>query len=151
MPTDNIHGTVVALADATGAPQGVLLRGPSGSGKSDLALRLIDAGAVLVADDRVDLSAVSNVLWAAVPAPLAGLLEVRGVGVLRVPHLSPIPVAAVIDLVSPGDVARLPPPETIDLLDIAVPCFRLAAFEASTVAKVRAVLAVVKAPEKVIR
>ena len=73
-----VHGTCIAIDGA-----GVLLRGPSGCGKSDLALRLIDGGAVLVADDRVSLEARAGDLVASAPDALAGLLEVRGVGIER--------------------------------------------------------------------
>ncbi len=73
---------------------GVLLLGPSGSGKSDLLLRLLDRGFTLVADDRVDL--VSGV--ASVPAALAGLLEVRGLGVVHLPYVASAPVVLAVAL-----------------------------------------------------
>ena len=85
--------------------QGVLLLGPSGSGKSDLLLRLLDRGFALVADDRVEL--VDGI--ASSPAPLAGLLEVRGLGVMRLPHVASVPVALAVEL-GAGD--RLPQPQT---------------------------------------
>ncbi len=88
--------------------QGVLLLGPSGSGKSDLLLRLLDRGFDLVADDRVDLA--DGV--ASAPAALAGLLEVRGLGVLRWPHLASAPVALAVELAA-GE--RLPHPERHDV------------------------------------
>jgi HPr Serine kinase C-terminal domain len=72
-----VHGTVVAIDGG-----GVLLRGPSGRGKSDLALRLIDAGARLVADDQVLLQRSGMQVLARAPAVLAGLLEIRGVGIV---------------------------------------------------------------------
>ncbi len=80
---------------------GVLLIGPSGSGKSDLLLRLLDRGFALVADDRVDLDAGV----ASAPAALAGLLEVRGLGLLHLPYVTTAPVALAILL---GQGARLP-------------------------------------------
>ena len=85
--------------------QGVLLLGPSGSGKSDLLLRLLDHGFALVADDRVDLSDG----MASAPPALAGLLEVRGLGVVRLPHLACVPVALAVEL---GAGERLPLPST---------------------------------------
>lgn len=83
--------------------KGVLLLGPSGSGKSDLLLRLLDRGFALVADDRVDLA--DGV--ASAPAALAGLLEVRGLGVVRLPHISSARLALAVEL---GAGERMPGP-----------------------------------------
>lgn len=83
---------------------GVLLVGPPGSGKSDLLLRLIDRGFMLVADDRVDILAGH----ASAPPALAGLLEVRGLGLMRLPSAGATPLALVVDL--EGPVPRLPEP-----------------------------------------
>ncbi|MDE0940637.1 MAG: HPr kinase/phosphatase C-terminal domain-containing protein, partial [Pirellulales bacterium] len=76
-----VHATCVAIGEV-----GVLLRGPSGSGKSDLALRLIEGGAKLVADDQVVLSEVAGSLLASAPAALRGKIEVRGCGILDIPY-----------------------------------------------------------------
>lgn len=127
-----IHGTCVLVSDI-----GVLLRGASGSGKSDVALRLIDGGARLIADDRVELRMDQGRLMATAPAALAGLLEVRGVGILRVPAAGEAEVGLVVDLVAPETVERLPDPGHAPLLDTAVPRLALAPFEASTPAKLR--------------
>jgi HPr kinase/phosphorylase len=83
---------------------GVLLIGPSGSGKSDLALRLLGRGFTLVADDRVDIE--DSI--AAAPAGLAGLLEVRGLGIVRLPFAATARLALVADLGGTGE--RLPAP-----------------------------------------
>jgi serine kinase of HPr protein (carbohydrate metabolism regulator) len=134
-----LHGTCVELRGA-----GVLLLGPPGCGKSDLALRLIDAGARLVADDLVELHRRGRGLIAAlpgaVPAALRGRLEVRGVGILPVPARRKSPLRLVVELVRPSEVERLPAPATKRLLGIDVPCLRLAPFEASAAAKLRLVL-----------
>ncbi|ACJ00237.1 HPr kinase/phosphorylase [Rhodospirillum centenum] len=147
-----IHATCVSVSGA-----GVLIRGPSGAGKSDLALRLVDAGALLVADDVVELTpgdshndSNSNSdntsgaggqaarLLARAPAALAGLLEVRGVGILPVPHLDAVTLALVADLLPPGRPAeRLPEPATVTLAGVALPRIALAPFEVSAVAKLR--------------
>jgi HPr kinase/phosphorylase len=129
-----IHATCVAVDGA-----GVLIRGPSGSGKSDLALRLIDAGAVLVADDRVLLTpgAPGGPPAAAPPPALAGRIEVRGIGIVALPHLASAPLALVVDLVAPHAVERLPEPGRAALCGAALPRIALAPFEASAVAKVR--------------
>lgn len=133
LPT--IHATAVALGD-----RAVLLLGPPGSGKSDLALRLIEAGWVLVADDRVVLSRRSATLIAASPGSLAGLLEVRGVGICRVPFLAEASVALAVQLVSPAAVDRLPQAHTTTFLDVSIPLINMASFEASAPAKLRLAL-----------
>lgn len=96
---------------------GVLLIGPAGSGKSDLALRLLGRGFRLVADDRVDIADG----LASPPASLAGLLEVRGLGIVRLPYAVSVRLALVVEL---GPAAeRLPMPEHHTGLDL--PLIRL--------------------------
>ena len=120
---------------------GVLLRGPSGSGKSDLALRLIDGGARLVADDGVELRREGERLLARLPpsAPdsVRGRIEVRGLGILPAPAAAEAPLDLVIDLVAADAVERLPEPMTAELLGVALPLLRLCAEEPSVAAKVR--------------
>lgn len=127
-----VHGTCIELAGT-----GVLLRGPSGSGKSDLALRLLDRGARLVADDRVDLHAADGTLSARAPEPIAGLVEVRGLGIITVPTVTEVRLGLVVDLVAPAAVERLPEPKTCTFLGIHLPLVQLAPFEASAAAKLR--------------
>lgn len=128
-----IHGTCVLLSGL-----GVLLRGPSGSGKSDLALRLIDGGARLVADDQVELDRDGQELRARAPHPLAGLIEVRGVGLMPMDAVEDAPVGLVVDLLpAAGDAERLPEVETTELLGVAVRRLTLHAFHASAAAKLR--------------
>ena len=127
-----IHATCVEIAGT-----GVLLRGESGSGKSDLALRLIDAGARLVADDRTNLVRDGDRVFASAPREIAGLLEVRGLGVVRHPAVASGPVGLVVDLVPTARVQRMPVPRLEDLLGLAVPAMDLAPFEAGAAAKVR--------------
>ncbi|UEM23296.1 aldolase [Skermanella mucosa] len=136
-----IYGTCVALSGF-----GVLLRGPSGSGKSDLALRLIDGGARLVADDQVELSLdAAGRVMARAPKPLAGLLEVRGIGILPVDAVRAAPVGLVVDLGDDDRIERLPEVETCPLLDRPIRRVALAPFHASTPAKVRLAAARLKA------
>jgi HPr kinase/phosphorylase len=128
----NLHATCVAFDGA-----GVLLIGESGSGKSDLALRAIDAGAVLVADDRVELRRDGERLIASAPAPLVGLIEIRGVGIIQQPHATSAPVRLVVALCAPAAVPRLPEPDAIDYLGVVSPKLFLAPFESSAVIKLR--------------
>ncbi len=101
--SETVHATAV-LAGA----HGLLIRGPSGAGKSMLAAQLIGRGAWLVADDRVHLSACHGRLIASAPAPAAGRLELRGRGILLVPHEQGAVIRLVIDLVEVADLERLP-------------------------------------------
>ena len=143
-----IHASCVLLARA-GEPfdappdSGILILGPSGAGKSDLALRLIDRGALLVSDDGTELFAREDHLCARAPAALAGLLEVRGLGIVELPHVAEARLALVIELVATGDTERLPEPERYkppaDLQirpEFRPPLLRLTAREASAPAKV---------------
>jgi HPr kinase/phosphorylase len=127
-----IHATAVALDGV-----GVLLRGPSGSGKSDLALRLIDGGARLIADDQTVIVRRGDRLYAAPPAAIAGRLEVRGLGIMAVDFAPDTPVTAVFDLVPQQAIERLPEPLTVELLGIRLPLARLDPAAASAAAKVR--------------
>lgn len=148
IPRSNIHASCVVLAragDAFGAPRdaGVLILGESGAGKSDLALRLIAMGAMLVADDRCDLFVSSDVLRAAVPRTLAGMIEVRGVGIVHLPWQPDARIALAARLADPLAIQRLAepakyhPPPPLELLEENLPHeILLAPFEASAPAKV---------------
>lgn len=132
-----VHATSVEIGG-----HAVLIRGPSGSGKSDLALRLIDSGAMLVADDQTRLATENGRLFASSPPTIAGMMEVRGLGLVRLAHRDRVPVALVVDLVDGREVERLPEPMMTAFQGIRVPKVALAAFEASTPAKVRLAVAV---------
>ena len=141
-PPLNIHASCVALS-VDGAWRGVLLRGPSGAGKSDLAIRLIEGGARLVADDRTDLMPEGHDLVARPPAVLSGLIEVRGIGILRLHAdqvLAAAPVALIVDLVPATAVERMPETLFETLCGVRIPLCQLTAFEASTPAKIRLAL-----------
>src|SRR5579883_303036 len=130
-----IHGTCVAIDGV-----GVLLRGPSGSGKSDLAARLIDGGARLVADDQTELRLVAGALRMSPPRTIAGLIELRGIGILPAPSVGSAVLRLVVDLVPPERLERLPEPQRCELLGVSVPLIALAPFEASAPAKLRLAL-----------
>ena len=127
-----VHATAVAINGGA-----VLLRGPPGCGKSDLALRLIDGGARLIADDQAVLLRRDNRIQVRAPATIVGLLEVRGVGILRLDTLDGAPLALMVDLVPAAQVERLPEPQWETVLGLAVPLIALAPFEASAAAKLR--------------
>ena len=130
-----IHASCVALQD-----RGVLLRGAPGAGKSDLALRLIEGGARLVADDQVALRSSADGLLAAAPSRIAGLLEVRGIGIVSMEFVSQCPISLVVDLAAPHAIERMPEAATVDLCGHRIVLLSLAPFEASTPAKVRLAL-----------
>ncbi len=134
-PTEQLHASAVAIDD-----RGVLLLGPSGAGKSDLALRLIDGGAVLIADDRVDLDVRQGDVRLSGPANLAGLMEVRGVGIVRMPFATKVSLSLVVDLVKPEVMERLPDRLTVDFMGVAVRRIALDPFQASAPAKIRLAL-----------
>ena len=133
-----IHASCVAIAG-----RGVLIEGPSGSGKSDLALRLIDRGARLVSDDYCRLSVRSNTLLATAPVTIAGKLEIRGLGIVEVPHDDSAPIALLVTLGAAAD--RRPEraaPRTF--LGIAVPAMvAMDGREASAAIKVERALSMV--------
>ncbi|MGF1606391.1 MAG: HPr kinase/phosphorylase [Rhodothalassiaceae bacterium] len=130
------HATAVALAG-----RAVLLTGPSGAGKSDLALRLIDRGAVLVADDYVELRRDGASVRVQAPAAIAGRLEVRGLGLICVPYRASAPLAMIADLLPRQRIERLPQPASRDILATPVPVYRFDAFDVSAAMKVELALA----------
>src|SRR6267142_6908670 len=111
-----LHATAVAIDG-----RAILLRGASGSGKSDLALRLIDAGARLVADDQSELWRQGAAIIVRAPSAIAGLIEIRGIGIFRVDTVEEAPLALVADLKAPELIERLPPPATERIFDLDLP------------------------------
>lgn len=125
------HGTIVDIAGA-----GVLLRGEAGSGKSDLALRLIDRGATLVADDRYELRSSGRGIVACAPDSLYGLLEVRGLGIQSVPAIKTTVLKLVVDLVAGDRIPRLPSKQKTDIAGKKITVMLLNAFEHSAPIKI---------------
>ena len=137
-----VHATCVALRRGR-TWRAVLLRGPSGAGKSDLALRLIETGWRLVADDQTELSRQGKAVVATAPARIAGLIEARGIGIVKVGRdqlVRRAAVALLVDLVQPQRIERLPEPAREKILGIDLPVVSLAPFEASAPAKLRLAL-----------
>jgi serine kinase of HPr protein (carbohydrate metabolism regulator) len=133
-----IHASCVAIGGL-----GILILGPSGSGKSDLALRLIDRGAILVSDDYTQLVVLKEALFASPPPNIAGKMEVRGVGIIEREFLPQAQVALTIDLEMKPE--RLPRPETRDFLGVPIPVIAINPFEASAPIKVELALSRLKA------
>jgi serine kinase of HPr protein (carbohydrate metabolism regulator) len=127
-----LHATLIARRTG-GAWRGVLLRGPSGAGKSSLALRAMSAGFRLVADDRVIVWRSGAAVFGRAPETLAGLLEVRGVGVVASSApLRMCQIALLADLVgSQDDVERVPERRIEALFRVDLPCMDLFPFDAA--------------------
>jgi serine kinase of HPr protein (carbohydrate metabolism regulator) len=115
---ETVHGTAVLVG-----AHGLLIRGPSGSGKSMLAASLIGGGARLVADDQVFLAACHGRIVATGPATLAGKLELRGRGILAVPHERSAVIRLIVDLLDQPEVERLPEQNelTAAILGVSLP------------------------------
>jgi serine kinase of HPr protein (carbohydrate metabolism regulator) len=134
LSSETLHASCVAKDG-----RAVLISGRSGSGKSDLALRLVDRGAVLVSDDYTVVRRVSGRLLARAPANIEGRMEVRGLGILPFPHESDMPVCLFVDLNL--EVVRMPEPrEPIWIAGVQVPVVALNALEASAPIKVEVAL-----------
>ncbi len=129
----NIHATCINYRD-----NGILFIGPSGSGKSDLALRMMmNKGARLVADDRTDIEKKCGRLYASCPQNISGMLEVRGIGLC---HFDPCPFVFVdlaVELVPAGEkIERLPEAQTAEFCGVKIPKIRLHGFEISAIDKI---------------
>jgi serine kinase of HPr protein (carbohydrate metabolism regulator) len=130
----NVHATLI---DYNG--KGILLTGKSGSGKSDVALRMImDKGAKLVGDDRIILHRDGNVIFGKAPDVLAKKLEVRNVGIIEIENITDeIEVCLCVELCKDKtSLDRLPQNKCIDILGVDIPQIELYPFEVSTIHKI---------------
>jgi serine kinase of HPr protein (carbohydrate metabolism regulator) len=138
--SERVHASAIAIGG-----RAVLIGGRSGTGKSDLALRLIDRGAALISDDYCDVRRVTGRARASAPATILGKIELRGVGIVELASEQDVPVALFVDLDRMPE--RMPEPgETIRLAGIAVPVLRLAGLEASAPLKVEQALRLIGLP-----
>lgn len=140
-----VHGTTLRIGGS-----GVLLLGPPGAGKSDLALRLIDQPghglgdaplpACLVSDDQTVVECRGEALFASPPPALAGLIEVRGLGILKVGHCSPVRLALAVRLTTAATVERMPElaKSRFQLLGTGLPMVLIDPTQPSAAARVRA-------------
>ncbi len=139
-PVQPLHATAVAQWEAGRGWRAILISGPPGAGKSDLALRLIGRGWRLVADDSVHVFASGDALYATAPDTIAGRMEARGVGIIGAGTRGVVRLVLAVDLGGPAP-DRLPETGTRVLAGLALPQLRLAGFEASAVEKVAAAIA----------
>ena len=130
LSSDTLHASTIAIDG-----RAVMISGRSGSGKSDLALRLIDRGFTLVSDDQTIVRRNGNRLVATAPATIAGKLEIRGIGIVELPAASNVPVALIVEL---GDeLTRLPEDgREREILGVPVPVISIDSQTASAAAKV---------------
>lgn len=130
LSSETVHASSVAMDG-----RAVLITGPSGSGKSDLSLRLLDRGFILVSDDQTIVRRDGNRLIATAPANIAGKLEVRGIGIVEMAHAADVPVALLVELTS--DIQRLPDDSRErPVLGVSIPLVSVDALTASAPSKV---------------
>ena len=130
LSTETLHASTVAING-----RAVVISGPSGSGKSDLALRLLDRGFSLVSDDQTIVKKQGDQLLATAPPTIAGKLEIRGIGIVDMERIDNVPVALIVELTS--EIQRLPDENRErPILGVRVPVVTLDAMSASAPSKV---------------
>ena len=130
LSAETIHASTV-----TSDGRAVLITGPSGAGKSDLSLRLLDRGFTLVSDDQTIIKRQGDRLLATAPPTIAGKLEIRGIGIVDMDHLSDVPVALLVELTS--EFQRLPDDSRErPILGVRLPLITIDAMTASAPSKV---------------
>ncbi|MGN6590263.1 MAG: HPr kinase/phosphorylase [Sphingomicrobium sp.] len=130
LSAETVHASTVALDG-----RAVLITGPSGSGKSDLTLRMLDRGFTLVSDDQTIVKKIGNALLASAPPTIAGKLEIRGVGIVEMERTDNVPVALIVELTS--EFQRLPDDSRErPILGLKIPLVTIDAMTASAPSKV---------------
>lgn len=134
-----VHGTCVVIGGGA-----VIIRGPSGGGKSDLALRLIDRGAMLLSDDYTYIERENDHIAASPPPNISGLIEVRGLGIVSMPHIPRAVINLVVELLDSdaGDAPVRYPLKSaqVSLLGVNLPVLRIVGFETSAPIKIEMAL-----------
>jgi serine kinase of HPr protein (carbohydrate metabolism regulator) len=134
-PGPRLSAETVHASTVTKDGRAVLITGPSGSGKSDLALRLLDRGFTLVSDDQTIVKKDGNRLLASAPPTIAGKLEIRGIGIVEMERTDNVPVALIVELTS--DIQRLPDDSRErPILGVKLPLITIDAMTASAPSKV---------------
>jgi serine kinase of HPr protein (carbohydrate metabolism regulator) len=132
--SETVHASTVATDG-----RAVLITGPSGSGKSDLTLRLLDRGFTLVSDDQTIVRREDDRLIASAPPNIAGKLEIRGIGIVEMDHAEDMPVALLVELTS--DIQRMPDDSRErPILGVPLPLISIDAMAASAPSKVAVAL-----------
>jgi serine kinase of HPr protein (carbohydrate metabolism regulator) len=130
LSAETVHASTVAREG-----RAVLITGPSGSGKSDLALRLLERGFTLVSDDRTIVKKNGDRLIASAPANIAGKLEIRGLGIVEMDRTDNVPVALIVELT--GEIERMPDDSRErPILGVSLPLVTIDAMTASAASKV---------------
>jgi serine kinase of HPr protein (carbohydrate metabolism regulator) len=130
LSSETVHASTVAAEG-----RAVLITGPSGSGKSDLTLRLLDRGFTLVSDDQTIVQRTGDRLIATAPANISGKLEIRGVGIVDMDTVKDVPVALLVELTS--EIQRLPDDRRErPVLGVNLPLVTVDALTASAASKV---------------
>lgn len=131
MNVDEFHATSVVLEDA-----GLMITGPSGIGKSDLALRLIDSGATLISDDITICKKIDNEIKLFAPKKTRGLLEVREIGIVNVPYVENVKLVSII-ILNRNNLERMPNKRFKIIKGVKVPVFSLHGNHSSAVIKIK--------------
>lgn len=131
MTSKNLYATSISIED-----NGIMIIGSSGSGKSDLALRLIDSGGTLISDDRTVCERKDNKIFLFTLKEIKGLIEVRGVGIIKVPYVENVQLKLLVSLTE-EKLDRLPRIKNKKIFNISIPQIKISAKDISAVAKIK--------------